>query len=295
MECIVDLSRVFPALRRLLPVVRTLTVATLCVVSSAESQTPLLWGGLKPGPHAVGFRLQYKLDHSREYDPEFVTDTTVFPVHRPRPIMMGIWYPAQKTDASRMTYRQYLEISPGPGPFAPFASRLESAVRDVVGEETTGQKPGAMTPAEAKAFERLLAAKTLAVKNAPAASGRFPVILYHPGLGGTYEDNSALFEYLASRGYIVVSSAYPDPDASSVLVGGGITASFADLDFLVTFARTLPNADADRLGVMGHSYGGWVSFAWTAKEGSPVRALITLDSASNTIACLRGRSSFNFT
>jgi len=252
--------------------------ALFCVVSSTRAQTSLLWGGLKPGPHAVGFRLQYKLDHSREYDPEFVTDATRFPVHRPRPIMIGIWYPAQKTNASRMSYRQYLDVSPGPGPLAPFASRLESALRDVVGDETTGHEPDAMTPAEKKAFEQLLITTTSAVKNAPAASGKFPVILYHPGTSGTYEDNSALFEYLASHGYIVLSSPFPDPDASSVFIGGNIAGSFADLDFLVTFARTLPNADADRLGVMGHSYGAWVSFAWTAKVGSPVRALITLDS-----------------
>lgn len=273
-----NLSRVFPAFRRHLTVARSLVVATLCVASSAKAQTSLLWGGLKPGPHAVGFRLQFKLDHSREYDPELVTDTTRFPVHRPRPIMIGIWYPAQKVNASRMTYRQYLDISPGPGPLAPFASRLESAMRGVVGAETTGHEPGAMTPAETKAFEQLLATTTFAVKDAPAASGKYPVILYHPGLGGTYEDNSVLFEYLASRGYIVVSSAYPDPDAHSVLVGGDIAGSFADLDFLATFARALPNADADRLGVMGHSYGAWVSFAWTANVDSPVRALITLDS-----------------
>jgi pimeloyl-ACP methyl ester carboxylesterase len=274
-----NLSRVFPPFRRHLPVTRSLAVAAaVCVVSSANAQTPLLWGGLKPGPHAVGFRLQYKLDHSREYDPEFVTDTARFPVHRPRPIMIGIWYPAQKTNAGRMTYRQYLDISPGPGPLAPFASRLESAMRNVVGEETTGHRPGAMTPAETTAFERLLATRTFAANNAPEASGQFPVILYHPGAAGTYEDNSVLFEYLASHGYIVVSSAYPDPDAHSVLIGGDIAGSFADLDFLATVARTLPNADADRLGVMGHSYGAWASFAWTAKVGSPVRALITLDS-----------------
>ena len=253
-------------------------MATLCVAASANAQTPLLWGGLKTGPHAVGFRLQYKLDQSREYDPEFVIDTTRLPVHRPRPIMIGIWYPAQKTNASRMTYRQYLDISPGPGSLAPFASRLGSAMRNVVGNETTGRKPRAMTPAETRAFEQLLSTKTFAVKNAPAASGKFPVILYHPGTGGTYEDNSALFEYLASHGYIVLSSPYPDPDASSVLISGDIAGSFADLDFLAAFARTLPNADADRLGVMGHSYGAWVSFAWTAKVGSPIRALITLDS-----------------
>src|SRR6476659_7353948 len=181
--CVMNLSRAFSALRRHVPVAGRLSVATLggaaCVVYSARAQTPLLWGGLKPGPHAVGFRLQYKPDHSREYDPEFITDTTRFPVHRPRPIMIGIWYPAQKTNASPMPYRQYLDISPAPEQFAPFASRLGSAMRNVVGDETTGHKPGAMTPAETRAFEQLLSTRTFAVNNAPAATGKVPVILYH--------------------------------------------------------------------------------------------------------------------
>ncbi|MEO8335741.1 MAG: hypothetical protein ABI664_12265 [bacterium] len=220
-----NLSCFFPTFRLLLPVGRRLAVATRFVASSAQAQSPLLWGSLKTGPHAVGFRLQYKLDHSREYDPEFITDTTRFPVHRPRPIMIGIWYPAQKTNATPMAYRQYLEISPGPGPLAPFARRLESAMRNAVGEEVAGHKPKAMTPAETRAFERLLATRTSAVKDAPSASGKFPVILYHPGNGGTYEDNSALFEYLASHGYIVMSSAYPDPDAHTVFIGGDIAGS----------------------------------------------------------------------
>ena len=273
-----NVVRVFPAFRRHVPAARSLVVAVLCVVSAAKAQTPLLWGGLKSGPHAVGFRLRYTLDQSREYDPEFSTEVNRLPIHRPRPIMIGIWYPAQTTNASRMPYRQYLDISPRSGPLVPFASRLESAMRHVVGNETTGHEPGAMTPAESRAFERLLATPTFAVKDAPAASGTFPVILYHPGTAGTYEDNSVLFEYLASHGYLVVSSAYPAPDASSAFIQGDMAGSFADLDVLVSFARTLPNADADRLGVMGHSYGAWVSFAWTAKVGSPVRALITLDS-----------------
>jgi hypothetical protein len=97
------------------------------------------------------------------------------------------------------------------------------------------------------------------------------LLLDHPGTAGTYEDNSALFEYLASHGYIVVSSAYPEPDGHSVLIGGDIAGSFADLAFLVNRARALPNADADRLGVMGHSYGAWVSFAWSANVDLPIR------------------------
>jgi len=59
-----NVVRVFPAFRRHVPTARSLVVAVLCVVSAAKAQTPLLWGGLKSGPHAVGFRLRYTLDQS---------------------------------------------------------------------------------------------------------------------------------------------------------------------------------------------------------------------------------------
>jgi len=55
-------SRAFPAFRRQLSVAMSVAVVgSLCVVSPASAQTPLLRGGLKAGPHAVGFRLEYKL------------------------------------------------------------------------------------------------------------------------------------------------------------------------------------------------------------------------------------------
>ena len=68
----------------------------------ATGQDPLLWGGLKPGPNAVGYRALYRLDHTRQYDPEFTTDPTKPPAHKPRPILICVWYPAQKTGTRPM-------------------------------------------------------------------------------------------------------------------------------------------------------------------------------------------------
>src|SRR5215471_1595507 len=86
----------------------------------ASAQEPLLWGGLKPGPNVVGYRSLYLLDHTRQYDPEFATDPTKPPVHKPRPIYISVWYPAQKTDAKPMEYRQYLDVPAGDAVIAAF-------------------------------------------------------------------------------------------------------------------------------------------------------------------------------
>src|SRR5215471_13937050 len=89
--------------------IRVGALAVIAVTLSsgpAPAQEPLLWGSLKPGPHAVGYRNLYRLDHTRQYDPEFVTDPTTLPAHKPRPIYIALWYPAQKTDGKPMEYRQ---------------------------------------------------------------------------------------------------------------------------------------------------------------------------------------------
>ena len=45
-----------------------------------------------------------------------------------------------------------------------------------------------------------------AVRNAPLASGRFPVIIYAPSFSSVSWENADLCEYLASYGYVVIAS-----------------------------------------------------------------------------------------
>lgn len=222
-------------------------------VAPAEAQEPLLWGSLKPGPYTVGYRSLYRLDHTRQYDPEYATDSTKPPVHKPRPIYIAVWYPAQKTDAKPLEYRQYLDASSDDPLIAPIAKRLSRHWVAVVSEETVGKEPAYRTPAETAAFERLMATKTFAVKDAPPAAGRFPVVIHHPGLNGVADDSSVLCELLASDGYVVLCSAYPNYYAEGVGISSDLHTSFHDLEFLFRFARELPYADGDRLAAMGHS------------------------------------------
>lgn len=246
--------------------------------SPAAAQDKLLWGGLTPGPCAVGYRVGYHLDPTRQYDPEYPTDPARPPAPRPRPILVAVWYPAAATTAKPLAYREYLDVSSKDPRIAPFADRLTPFVREVVCEETVGKKPMECSPTQAAAFARLLATPTFAVKDAVAADGRFPVLLYHPGLGGAHEDNAVLFEYLASHGYAVVSGAYPMTSPVQVNIDWDLPRSFRDLEFLARHAAALPFADAARLAAMGHSYGGQAVVGWAAEPASAVRAVVTLDS-----------------
>src|SRR5262249_43832655 len=62
------------------------------------------------------------------------------------------------------------------------------------------------------------------------------------GLGGVADDNSVLFELLASHGYVVMSSAYQFQDADRVHIGSDLHTSFRDLEFLARFSHELPLA-----------------------------------------------------
>jgi hypothetical protein len=264
--------RSFRATRALAAVVVALSAGP------ASGQEPLLWGSLKPGPHAVGYLSLYRLDHTRQYDREFATDPMKPPVPKPRPILICVWYPANKTDAKPMEYRQYLDVSSNDPLIAPFVKRLSRHVVAVVSDTTVGKEPANRAPAETAAFERLLATKTFAVKDAPPAAGRFPVVLNHAGLSGVADDNSVLFELLASHGYVVMSSAYPNWYAEGVGITSDLHTSFRDLEYLSRYARELKFADADRLGAMGHSWGAIAVLHWAALPDSPLGAFVTLDS-----------------
>jgi pimeloyl-ACP methyl ester carboxylesterase len=265
--------------------VRAIFAVLVALASTpAEGQDPLLWGGLKPGPNAVGYRTQYRLDHTRQYGREFTTDPTKPPVHKPRPIYIRVWYPAQKSDAKPMEYRQYLDVSSDDALIAPFAKRLSRQVVNVVSDTTVGKEPPNRSAAETAAFERLLATRTIAVQDAPPTEGRFPVVIYHPGLSGVPDDNSVLFELLASHGYVVLNSAYPNWYAEGVGISSDLHTSFRDMEFLSRFARELPFADADRLGAIGHSWGATAVLHWAALPDSSLRAFVTLDSGWEYIA-----------
>jgi len=232
----------------------------------AAAQDPLLWGGLERGPHGVGFRSFVALDASREYG------------GKARPILFEVWYPASVVEGPGLEYERYLRVPDVPV-HPRFRGQLEEFVRGVVADDLFHAKSAAaMKDGEREAFARLMALRTGAHEDAAPAVGPFPVVLYHPGAGGSFEENSVLFEYLASYGYVVVSSAFESPFPKFIANNmGGIERSGPDLDFLAREARRWRYADADKLGAIGHSAGAQNLLLWIGSGKCPARAVVSLD------------------
>jgi dienelactone hydrolase len=235
------------------------------------------WGELKAGKYAVGFRSLYQLDVARSYDADYPAPGSAA-ARKPRPIFLAIWYPAAAQHDVAMVYRDYFRAVSADSPVPEFAQRLRKFTRDMACRYMLGKEFEKLTDEERAAWDGLLATPVYATLNVPAAAGRFPVVIHHPELGGTFEDNAVACEYLASHGYVVLSSAYQAADSSTLNIDGDLATSIEDLNFLLRHAAALPFADLSKVAAMGHGYGAQAMLAWRARPNSAVDAVALLDS-----------------
>lgn len=251
-------------------------VASVCAQASASRAA-------EPGEYAVGFERRWVLDESRSYRSAW-DDGETLPAG-PRPLLVNLWYPARtplpEGAAEPMPHAAYLDILVT-GQLEPFSRALRDFAREVATAEITGTEE--LAAGERARFERFLQARTTAHRGVPPAEGRFPLVLYHAGAGSSFEDNARLCELLASRGFVVLGSAFQDASGDSLETDGG-DGSAADLGFLVRWADAeLPFADAERVGMLGHSLGAQAILTFAATGDSPAVALVALDTTQDYYA-----------
>lgn len=103
------------------------------------------------------------------------------------------------------------------------------------------------------------------------------MLVYAPSFAAPADENLDLCEYLASQGYVVIASR--SLGARSLVMTEdveGVQAQAADIAFLVNHAHTLPQADLDKVAVVGFSWGG-LSNVFAAARSSRIKALVSLD------------------
>ncbi len=163
---------------------RTITLVTsllwrvaLLAPAGMASEAP----GTKPpdplaaGPFPVGVTTTVFVDSSR-------TDNFT---KQPRTLVTEIWYPA--TDAAKqMPKNKYSDFIPG---------GVTPEIEELI------QKTYKMSAAE---VDKLYWNE--AHRNAPVRDGRFPLVVFSHGNGGSRQQNTFWCDYLASHGYIIVSA-----------------------------------------------------------------------------------------
>jgi hypothetical protein len=128
---------------------------------------PPLWGGLKPGPHAVGFRSTWELDYSRVYDTTFEDRSRYATGKAPRPVLVNLWYPAERSDDARpMPHGGYFEIGTDGPRLGKLASKLANYNREIVRKELFDKDAAALSERERRLLERLWATPTACTRDA---------------------------------------------------------------------------------------------------------------------------------
>jgi dienelactone hydrolase len=229
--------------------------------------------GLRPGPWPVGFTHLAAADTSRP-----------LASGRPRPLDIGVWYPARSASATRLTYRGYFLLTPPPDDFLPPADAGRRELDGFVGFL-------ASQGADSADINAWLDAPMLAAADAPEARRQFPLVLVAQGNGQTLHDQAPLAEYLASRGYVVASvpsaMRIAGPLADEQAVGARADEQAADLAFLLARVAGRTDIRPGRVGVVAHSFGARAALLLAMREPR-IAALVSLDGGIGTAA---GRAS----
>jgi dienelactone hydrolase len=208
------------------------------------------------GPYLVGLKVVNQYDQTRKLALEPKGNHKPATVAAgPRPIQTLVWYPALAKDGQAMTVGDYVQLA-------------KTEVQFDLPDENN------------KWVSKLAGATNTALwakRDATMADGRFPLVVYAPGQSSVAWDNADLCEYLASHGYVVIASpslGKSTRDADDNL--DDIDAEAADISFLISYARTLPDVDTTKVTVAGWSWGG-ISNLFAAARDSRIKALIALD------------------
>ena len=187
---------------------------------------------------------------------------------RARPIQTLVWYPAQAA-GSPVRYVDYVRTEATEEEFGRPQSQVEAFIADKL--QAASARVGAASARAA--FDQRMWARLAA----PPLAGRFPLVIYAPGVGGAAHEAADLGEYLASHGYVVVSSRSMGTRTVRMNIDlEGIDAQARDIGFLISYAGTLPQADVTHIAATGWSWGGMTN-VFAAARDDRISALVSLD------------------
>ena len=209
-----------------------------------------------PGPHSVGLKVSEQYDHSRAFG--YSTGSDGKPRQSARPLQILTWYPAENSTGASLSVSDYVQLWPTETTFG--RPRMSVYVREALA-----------------AMSGSLPSQLRAVCNAPPLAGRFPLVLYAPSLSAVSWENADLCEYLASHGYIVMSSPSMGQTTREMTRDvAGLETQAADLGFLLESANVNEHADTTKVAAAGFSWGGFSNLLAAARDHR-IKALVALD------------------
>ncbi len=222
---------------------------------------------LAAGPFPVGVTTTVFVDTSR-------TDGFT---KQPRTLVTEIWYPATE-DARRMPKNKYSDFIPG---------GVTPEIDELI------KKTYKMSAAE---IDKIYWNE--AHRNAAVRKGRFPLVVFSHGNGGSRNQNTFWCDYLASHGYIIVSADHTGNARWTIIDGKPIVFQASErnnsakdrprdvsflLDQMVLWdkgadKRFAGRIDSDHAAVTGMSFGSYTAH-WAADQEPRFKAVIAMSGA----------------
>jgi dienelactone hydrolase len=131
----------------------------------------------------------------------------------------------------------------------------------------------------------------MAVRNAVPQPGTYPLIVFSHSSGGNRQQSTFLCTHLSSHGYVVAALDHSEIVAPELARKDGETAQektaraeawianrVPDVRFLIDHLLTAAaesNIDPTRIGIVGHSFGGWTALAAPDLD-QRIRAVVAL-------------------
>lgn len=244
-----------------------------CLSCQTFAQNDSQWGRLQPGPYAVGFRVVQQYDYSRTLKPKVDFAGTPTVGETAAPMQIGLWYPAKaKANAVKMRYEEYLYLNQKAESFGAITQADKDKAREGLQNLLRFAFNREMSEPDAQA---ILTAPTAAIRDAEPERGTFPVIL---GGFGNVGDTSVPAEYLASHGYIVATIGRHSQMGTLQASKPPIALEWhtRNFEYLLAFLRDQPQADFNRIGVLGVNFDGMAALNFQMRNLT-ASAVVSLD------------------
>lgn len=236
-------------------------ITAILLTTISNGQTTLKKIDLNFGNYSVGFKHYIIFDSTRTYSRIYDYNNQ----KTPRPIPTSIWFPSQQNidGKEQLKVLDYLEIL-----------KEEEEWEYLPNDQILNWFYYANTPDN----QGHLKEKTTAYLGLVFADDKFPVIVYAPSFQASSIENFALCEYLASHGYIVISS--PSRGTDTRWFGGNnakeMETQARDVEFLIKEVSKFPAANSNKIATIGFSFGG-LSNVLTQTRNDKINAVVSLD------------------
>jgi dienelactone hydrolase len=236
----------------------------------APPPIPRLWDALTPGSIAIGFKSLILRAQASEFR------------HGPQHfVQISVWYPSQPGSGNPMTFRDYLGLKATDNSIdEPSPEALQRAIDEFTGKLTS---TGVSQQTALSLVDSPMIARVNAVTK--ANPGRSPIVYIAQGNGQLAADQAVLAEFIASHGYIVVTTpsvlAITGPLTSDDQIGARAEEQSDDIDRAVSQIGDWSNAVNVPDSVLGYDFGVDALALYTMHL--PVNAFVSLDGTTSPV------------